>query len=376
MKLAFVSPMPPALSGVAEYSAILAASLRKHAQVVVTNRPGPGFDNALYQIGNNRLHLEAYRRALVWPGIAVLHDAVLHHLLLGALDESGYIEEFVYNYGEWRRDLARNLWRSRSRSAADARYFSYPLLRRIVATSRAIVVHNPAAARMAWEAVPGASVTEIPHFFVPPDLPRRWRETRDRLGLASHEFVVGVFGYLRESKRIASVLKAMPAARRGRLLLVGKFVSSELERALAPQLGGSRVIRLERVTDTEFWRLAEITDVCVNLRHPSAGETSGIGIKMMGIGKPVLVTASEETSRFPELSVIRIDPDESEVEMLGHYLRALEQNPEMRAEIGRRAAAHIAENHSLKRAVQLYLDLIEATARRPVELRERTAWGN
>ncbi len=373
MKLAFVSPMPPAPSGVAEYSATLAASLRKHTQIVVTNRPGPGFDNAIYQIGNNRLHLEAYRSALVRPGIAVLHDAVLHHLLLGALGEAGYIEEFVYNYGEWRRDLARNLWRGRSRSSADSRYFSYPLLRRIVEASRAIVVHNPAAARMAREAVPAAKVTEIPHFFVPPALPCLGRETRDRLGLASNEFVVGVFGYLRDSKRIASVLKAMPAARRGKLLLVGKFVSCDLERALAPRLGSNQIIRLGHVTDAEFWRLAEITDVCVNLRHPSAGETSGIGIKMMGIGKPVLVTASEETSRFPELSVIRIDPDESEVEMLAHYLRTLEQNPEMRAEIGRRAAAHIAENHGLKRAVQLYLELIEATARGPAEPREYTA---
>ncbi len=153
----------------------------------------------------------------------------------------------------------------------------------------------------------------------------------------------------------------MPAVDHGRLLLVGEFVSVDLERALEPLLAESRVIRLGHVPEAEFWRLAEATDMCVNLRYPGAGETSGIGIKMMGIGKPVLVTASEENARFPEAAVIRVDPGEPEVEMLGHYLRLLADDEELRREIGRRAAAHIAEHHTLAEAARKYMDLAEAT---------------
>ena len=81
---------------------------------------------------NNGLHAGIYQRALASPGVVVLHDAVLHHFLLGQLNETGYADEFVYNYGEWNRGLARELWRSRAASGADSRYFSYPMLRRVV----------------------------------------------------------------------------------------------------------------------------------------------------------------------------------------------------------------------------------------------------
>jgi glycosyltransferase involved in cell wall biosynthesis len=355
VRIGFISPLPPQPTGVADYSAGLLSELRRRAQVKVAESPQPGCDAWIYQVGNNPLHLAAYRAALAEPGVTVLHDAVLHHLLLGILSEEQYVEEFVYNYGAWMRDLARELWAARSRSGADARYFDYPLLRRIVERSRVVVVHNPAARRAVRTAVPEAEVVEIPHYFVPPRLPNAWRETRDRLGIATNEVVVGVFGYLRESKRIGSALRALDAVRRGRLLLAGCFVSNELERALEPQLRDPRVVRVGHAPGAEWWRLAEITDICVNLRHPAAGETSGIGIRMMGIGKPVVVTDSEENAGLPEMSVIRVDPGEAEVEMLACYLRALGESEEMRREIGRRAAEHIRTHHTLEGTAEAYL---------------------
>ena len=44
--------------------------------------------------------------------------------------------------------------------------------------------------------------------------------------------------------------------------------------------------------------------------------------------------------------------------MLAHYLRALADNPDMRREIGCRAARHIAEHHTLERAVEMYLEAV------------------
>ena len=96
MTVGFYSPTPPARTGVADYSAALLAELRRHGRV---NMAPDHCDVALYHLGNNALHAEIYRRALDRPGVVTLHDAVLHHFLLGQLDEPGYIEEFVYNYG-------------------------------------------------------------------------------------------------------------------------------------------------------------------------------------------------------------------------------------------------------------------------------------
>ncbi|MDZ7640291.1 MAG: hypothetical protein U5J83_18890 [Bryobacterales bacterium] len=63
----------------------------------------------------------------------LLHDALLHHLVIGTLDEGEYVEEFVYNYGGWATDLARTLWAGRARAMSDPRYFRYPLVRRLPA---------------------------------------------------------------------------------------------------------------------------------------------------------------------------------------------------------------------------------------------------
>src|SRR5579872_7564094 len=86
MRIAFFSPMPPAKSGIADYSAALVESLRPLAAVTVF--PGPGqafdpakFDVALYQIGNNGFHAFVYEQALKHPGVVVLHESNLHHLI-------------------------------------------------------------------------------------------------------------------------------------------------------------------------------------------------------------------------------------------------------------------------------------------------------
>ena len=84
-----------------------------------------------------------------------------------------YVEEFVYNYGPWSRDLALELYRARASSGFDSRYFQYPMLRRVVERARATIVHNPAAAAIVRRHVPEARVIEIPHLFARPEHPRR-----------------------------------------------------------------------------------------------------------------------------------------------------------------------------------------------------------
>src|SRR5262249_15110400 len=152
------------------------------------------------------------------PGVVVLHDAVLHHFFLGQMSEPEYVDEFVYNYGEWNRGLAQELWRGRAASGADERYFIYPMLRRVVERSRAVVVHDPAAAKAVKQHVAAARVVEIPHLFEPPALPSGAdvMRFRQRLGIPPETFLFGVFGYLRESKRLAAVLRVLEEVRRER----------------------------------------------------------------------------------------------------------------------------------------------------------------
>jgi glycosyltransferase involved in cell wall biosynthesis len=358
----YYSPLPPARTGVADYAAALLAELRKHGRVEVAPAR---CDVALYHLGNNGLHGAIYDRALEIPGVVVLHDAVLHHFLLGHLNEAEYVAEFVYNYGEWSRGLAAELWRGRASSGSDGRYFDYRMLKRIVQRSRAVVVHNPAAARVVREQGPEARVVEIPHLFVPPpDLPGvadaiRWRSAA---GVEPATFLFGVFGYLRESKRLVTVLEAFAEVHRGyprtALLVAGQFVSTDLERAVEPLLEAPGVVRRRHLEEREFWLAAQSVDACVNLRYPAAGETSGIAVRMMGLGKPVLVTDSAECSRFPQDACLRIASGVAEHDSLRDHMTMLAGMPQVASAIGERAAAHIQAEHGAGQVAALYWEVL------------------
>ena len=361
----FHAPPRRARTGVADYAAALLGALRRLGRV---ETGAARADVHLYHLGNNQLHRAIYQRALDRPGVAVLHDAVLMHFLLGALPRAAFLQEFVYNYGEWARDLAARLWAGRARSAQDPLYFQYPMLRRIAERSRALIVHNPAAARRVAAHAPAARAFEIPHLFSPPELPApavvlRFRQT---LGLGPRTFLFGVFGHLRESKRLLAVLRAFQAVRRSAgdvaLLVAGDFASTDLERAAAPLLAGPGILRSGYAPERRFWRLASSVDACLNLRFPAAGETSGITIRLMGIGKPVIMSAGEETARFPPGTCLKVDPGPGEVEMLAEYVLWLAASPEAARQIGSRGAAHIRERHSLEAVARRYWEVLCACA--------------
>jgi glycosyltransferase involved in cell wall biosynthesis len=379
LRVALLSPLPPAATGVAEYSSRLGLELARlgqqrgiesHAAESPDAVDLDRYDARLFQIGNNGLHASIYQAALSVPGIVVLHDAVLHHLLLGVCSRETYIEEFAYNYGDWFRHLAEQLWRQRACAEADERYFAYPMLRRLIERSQAVVVHNPKAKRLVLEAARQAAATvnvfEIPHFVEPPEppSPQARTEARRQLGVPEEAVLISCFGYLRPSKRVRSLLEAsrrLPAEHR--LLLAGNFVSRDYEESLQPLLAEPRVIRLPYVPQEKFWQLAAATDICVNLRYPSAGETSGIAVKLMAIGKPVVVTQSEELSALPDVAAIRVEPGEAEVDMLAEYLQLLAVEPEMRSAIGQKAAQHMREHHAVDRVAGCFLEVIERVAR-------------
>jgi glycosyltransferase involved in cell wall biosynthesis len=142
------------------------------------------------------------------------------------------------------------------------------------------------------------------------------------------------------------------------LLVAGEFVSTDLERAVEPLLGAPGVARLRYLEEREFWLAAASVDACINLRYPGAGETSGITIRLMGIGKPVLVTDAAECARFPEDACLRIAPGAAERESLRQHMILLTSIPEVAHAIGLRAAAHVGAHHRVERIGNQYWDLL------------------
>lgn len=373
VRVAVVSPLPPSPSGVADYAARLNRELEREFEVTACEsvRAGqfPPCDVALYHIGNNRLHAGAYRAAIERPGIVVLHDAVLHHFYLGHLGREDYIDEFVYNEGEWFRDRAAVYWRESGAAESDERYFRYPMLRRIVERSQAVIVHNRKALRMVEEAAAalaqGLRIFEIPHFVEPPPVVDSGRaaETRRKLGIPEEAVVIGCLGYLRPSKRVGTLLDAARSLDgRCALLLAGEFTSSDYGKSILRRAGTIPLVRVPHLPEAQWLDMASIVDICVNLRYPSAGETSGIVMRMMAMGKPVLVTRGEEVAGLPEHTVIKVDDGDVEVELLSELLRVLAKDADLRESIGTAAREHVLAYHSIEGVVEKYVEVIREVA--------------
>ena len=131
MKVGYHAPPPGSHSGVADYAETLLRCTAALGSVEIGSRRA---DVHLYHLGNNSCMRKSTPMRSRQPGVIVLHDAVLHHFMLGALSHEEYIAEWIYNYGEWQRGLAKNCGATARGSASDPRYFEFPMLRRIAGT--------------------------------------------------------------------------------------------------------------------------------------------------------------------------------------------------------------------------------------------------
>ncbi|MCC7234877.1 MAG: hypothetical protein IT163_06205 [Bryobacterales bacterium] len=367
MTVGFHSPLPPAPTGVADYSAILLPELQK--LLAVSAPPDENASIDLYHLGNNPLHREFYRRALRRPGVVVLHDALLNHFLLGELGEADYADEFVLNYGEWYRGYARELWRNRTRSGVESAYFEWPMIARVCRSSLAVIVHNPGAAGTVLRHAPQARVVEIPHLWSP--VAQCSGEDRARLrsqwGVPDGTLVLGVFGHLRETKRLGPILRAFARMRASSLpvylLVAGDFVSPGVERSFAWELAQPGIVRRGYLPEAEFWQHAGAVDLCLNLRYPSAGESSGIAVRLMGAGRATMLTDGPEIARFPREACLRCDPGLAEEDQILAYCLWALRSPRALACMGEAAAAYIRREHNLASVARLYADTLTGVSR-------------
>ncbi|MDE3165957.1 MAG: hypothetical protein KGN36_09135, partial [Acidobacteriota bacterium] len=118
MRVALFSPMPPARSGIADYSEALAAAMQRRAEVEIFSAARPdfdpaGFDAAVYQVGNNGYHGFVYETALRHPGVVVMHESNLHHLIADLTIKRGdwdaYVSECEFEGGAAAREFAEKV---------------------------------------------------------------------------------------------------------------------------------------------------------------------------------------------------------------------------------------------------------------------------
>ena len=193
---------------------------------------------------------------------------------------------------------------------------------------------------------------------------------RAALGLPADAFLVASFGFITPAKRLDVALRAFARLRRevpnALYLLVGE-VSPHYDFAsvLTPGLAAG-VVPVGRTGLAGLLRYMAAVDVAVNLRYPSAGETSGTLIRLLGLGKPVVVSNTGAFAEIPDGCCAKVDLDATEEELLTTYLLALARDPALRRRLGENARRHVAAHHTLAGSARAYADFVrETVASRP-----------
>ncbi len=392
MKLAFFSPLNPIQSGISDYSEELLLTLTgarvegapvdidlfitrgyKPSNVEIPRRfrmlqerafdgVQGQYDAAVYQMGNSPAHAYIYDALLKYPGVVVMHEFVLHHLRVWMTLNGGKRKEYIGimegRYGEEGREAARRVLLGQFPEAL----FNYPLNDEAINSATGVIVHSRYMAGLVRDVRPDVPLSVVPMGVpLPPHISRD--EARARLGIAPDLFLVTSVGHLNPYKRVSATLRAFKAllmeVPNSLYLLIGSRSPNYDPDRQIEMLGlTDRVQSTGYVSQQDFPCYLAASDVCLNLRYPTAGETSASLLRIMGAGVPVLVSRTGSFEELPDDAVGKIDVSDIEEELLLEYLLLLAKRADLRAAMSAAARRFVAEHHTLACAAKGYLQFI------------------
>src|SRR5665213_3116160 len=182
MRIAWFSPLPPALTGIAAYSGSVLPMLDASGLQIdrfvdrASGTPLGGrvfdahdfvwrhrqalYDLVVYQLGNAPWHDYMWAYLFHYPGLVVLHDAQLHHAraaqLLRARRVDDYREEFAYDHPG-----AAAAAEYAVEGLGGSAFYLWPMITTVVDSARMIAVHSAFIAQDLREQHPHAHVEQI-----------------------------------------------------------------------------------------------------------------------------------------------------------------------------------------------------------------------
>lgn len=392
LKLAFVSPLPPERTGIADYSAELLPVLSEYYQIDVVvdqkNITDPWimencpvrtsewfrenyrqYDRVLYHFGNNSFHQYTFPLLETMPGVVVLHDFF----------QSG-IQAYRDDSGSKPHALAQALYTSHGYRAVVDRYVSsnpwedvvmgYPANLPVLQRGLGVIAHGEYSRKLAsqWYGPEAAADwAVIPHLRVPAD-PFNRDSVRRQLGFRPNDLIVCSFGFLGPTKLnhrllasfLASPLAANPEAK---LVFVGSNEhGGEYGKRLIQSINSSdcasRIYITEWADTKTFRAYLAAADIAVQLRTLSRGETSGTILDCMNHGIASIVNAHGSLADMDKKCVWMLQDDFTDNELIS-ALTALADDSQLRRDLGIKAQETIRTKHHPKNCAQEYMEAIE-----------------
>lgn len=334
MKLLWFSPLPPAKTDIANYTARIASHLRDLFDVTFVhgegNNPAPGFgsisiaslsprqineaDLCVYQIGNNPdFHSSIFETACEFPGLVVMHDRAIHELLLvhyslveektGIRQFEAYREAMATWYGAEGLENARLLELGKCGPAELAERF--PLFEMALDRALGAVCHNPLLAGELRRRFPKLPIVDLPlPFAAPTTLPPRPRREPGR------PIRLVMFGFMAANRRASEFLLSWSSSKyrdHFELHLAGELSDRSHFDAIATEHGlANRIHHHGFVEEAALDGLIRNADMALNLRNPTMGEASGSQLRIWANGCPSAVSDTGWYATLPTSCVRKI----------------------------------------------------------------------
>ena len=368
MRVAFFSPLPPARSGIADYSEALIQSLKPLVELEVFSGghvpfDPDGFDIAVYHVGNNGYHGFVYETALRHPGVVVMHESNLHHLMADLTIKRGdwdaYVAECEFEGGAPAREFAERV----RRLEIGPDYGGVRMTKRLLQSARGVVVHSRFMQSEIAAAGFAGPCAVIPHGAWIPQADRN--QFRYKLGLDEITPLIGVFGFLKPYKRIAESLRAFRRVVRltpqAKMILVGEPHPELPIEPMIRAMGLSANVRvLGFAPIQDFVGYLGACDIVLNLRYPTVGESSGTLLRSLGLGKAVLVSDLGSFAEFPDDVCLKVPVGGGEEDLIFEYLNLLVSRPEVARALGERAKDYVASECNWANVAGQYARFLEA----------------
>ena len=322
-RLAFVSPLPPARSGIADYSAELLPMLARIYDIdVILDQSSfsdtriesnygvrdsqwllqnpTNYDRVLYHFGNSSYHQHMFHLLTQVPGIVVLHDFYLGDVLnyLEAHGADGFACQRSLYKSHGYGTLAKRSVAGQSIVVTE----KYPANLEVLQLAQGVIVHSQHSKELAatWYGTNVAKNWSVIALLRKPNQNIDREAARKKLGLQPGEFMVCSFGMMGPSKLNHRLLQSwlnsiMTRNKDCRLVFVGEEHAGEYGaqiRHIIQASGLEHSILITGWTNPDSYaQYLMAADLAVQLRTSSRGETSAAVLDCLNYGLPTIVNA-------------------------------------------------------------------------------------
>lgn len=370
----YFSPFPPMKSGISDYSAVLVQALSsrfditlciddyrirdenlKHFPVLVYGKDSisyESFEYLVYNIGNNpEFHEYIYECALKHPGLIILHDYILYYLFVGFYQNSRKLYSSVYNKLGIEDFLGiKEIVKERGADLIAQKDISsrFPMNKELIGSGSKIMVHS----EYAKEKILETSLVDsrmVRHINLICQVDQKYqRKNKSQLFkkyfVPEDAVIISSFGYIAETKmnkEICHVVRKLAQNIQKKIcyLMVGDgdYADDELSDGL--------IVKTGFTTIDEFNSFIEYSDIVVNMRYPSMGETSAAMLRILQFGKPCITNNGGWFTELPDDCVYKIEVDHVE-DSLFFALQDLLEHPARCEELNMSAKKYIENEYN------------------------------